>query len=87
MSDNESKEKPKKINKIFGKDEFENFMQFDFNLNDYTINSEGNGVQKRSDKKDKIDDDTEHLKTGDASRKPGESVLLLLKKVNGLVSY
>ena len=77
MSDNESKEKVKKINKIFGKNEFENFMQFDFNLNNYTINSAGNGVEQRSDK---IDEDSEHLKTGDASRKPGDSVLLLLKK-------
>jgi hypothetical protein len=80
MSDNKSKEKVKKINKIFGKNEFENFMQFDFNLNNYTLNSTENGVTPRTGNKDKIDEDTEHLKTGDASRKPGESVLLLLKK-------
>jgi len=82
MSDDTSKEKVKKKNKIFGKDEFENYMQFDFNLNDYTINAEDNGVTKRSSKTSGEDEDEEskHLRTGDPSRRPGDSILLLLKK-------
>ena len=78
MSDDNPKEKVKKIKKIFKKDEFENFMQFDFNLNNYTINTSNNGVEKK--RGDTPDEDSEHYRTGDASRREGDSILLLLKK-------
>ena len=63
----------KKKTKIFGKNEFQNYLQFDFNLNDYTLNSHGNGVTKK-------DSVAANGNQENASRKPGDSLLLLLKK-------